>query len=112
MSKAVTRANKIMRPLKDYIELGIKNKEVLKVVEILNQLDNDELTFIMAKYVKFAERDPTPRQIKLPKPKQVYEHLGMCVADYRSLQSTLSNKIYELYYEDYFEQYTRDNAGI
>ena len=54
MKDRIYACNRIMRPLKAYLERGESNENVLNLVGVLNQLDDDELAFVMAKYVTLA----------------------------------------------------------
>lgn len=88
--------NRLMKPLKAYIERGESNENVLKVVQILNQLEDDELAFIMAKYVTLATFREDGRMINIANATMVKDHLKITDTEFNSLQHKVSNKVYDL----------------
>ena len=101
MRSVIHQMNHIMRPLKGYVEQGVADKSVMRLVEVLNQLDDTELRLIMAKYVKLAKSVSGARQVKLPLKTDVLKHLGMKPDDYEAIERRTANRVNKLYHEGY-----------
>ena len=101
MKSVIHQMNHIMRPLKGYVEQGVADKSVMRLVEVLNQLDDTELRLIMAKYVKLAKSVSGARQVKLPLKTDVLKHLGMKLDDYKAIERDTANRVNKLYHDTY-----------
>ena len=107
MRNKIYVCNRIMRPLKAYIERGESNEHVLKAVQILNQLEDDELAFIMVKYVTLATFREDSKVIKQANATKVKDHLQIKDKDFKSLQNKVSNRVYDLYFDEQDKAYQR-----
>lgn len=87
-----------MRPLKAYLERGESNEHVLQLINVLNQLEDDELAFIMAKYVTLATFRDDGNVIKQANATKLKDHLQIKDKDFKSLQNKVSNRVYDLYF--------------
>ena len=110
MRNKIYVCNRIMRPLKAYIERGESNEHVLKAVQILNQLEDDELAFIMVKYVTLATFREDSKVIKQANATKVKDHLQIKDKDFKSLQNKVSNRVYDLYFAEQDETYQREQG--
>lgn len=108
MRNRIHVCNRLMKPLKAYIERGESDEHVLKVVQILNQLEDDELTFIMAKYVTLASFRDDGKVIKQANATKLKDHLQIKDKDFKSLQNKVSNRVYDLYFAEQDETYQRE----
>lgn len=104
MRHAIYACNMIMRPLKSYIERGTTDEHVLKAVQILNQLEDDELAFIMAKYVTLAKFSNDARIISVPTATELKEHLQLGGKAFGMLKYRTNEKVCNLSYERYLEE--------
>ena len=77
MKNRIYACNRIMRPLKAYLERGESNENVLNLVGVLNQLDDAELAFVMAKYVTLATFREDGRMINQASSAELKEHLNL-----------------------------------
>lgn len=92
--------NKLMKPLKAYIERGESNEHVLQLVNVLNQLEDDELAFIMAKYVTLATFRDDGKVINQANATMIKDHLNIKDKEFNSLQHKVNNRIYDLYFAE------------
>lgn len=100
MRKRIHVCNRLMKPLKAYIERGETDEHVLKAVQILNQLEDDELAFIMAKYVTLATFRDDGKIINQANATMVKDHLKITDTEFNSLQQKASNSVYDLYFAE------------
>jgi uncharacterized protein YdcH (DUF465 family) len=108
----IHQMNHIMRPLKGYVEQGVADKSVMRLVEVLNKLDDSELRLIMAKYVKLAKSVSGARQVKLPLKTDVLKHLGMKLDDYEAIERGTANRVNKLYYDTYKKELKQADEGF
>lgn len=107
MRNRIHVCNRIMRPLKAYIERGESNAHVLQLVNVLNQLEDDELAFVMAKYVTLASFRDDGKVIKQANATMIKDHLNIKVKEFKSLQNKVSNRVYDLYFAEQDKAYQR-----
>ena len=112
MRSVIHQMNHIMRPLKGYVEQGVADKSVMRLVEVLNQLDDTELSLIMAKYVKLAKSVSGARQVKLPLKTDILKHLGMQLDDYEAIERDTANRVNKLYHEGYKKELKQADEGF
>ena len=98
MKDRIYACNRIMRPLKAYIERGESNENVLNLVGVLNQLDDNELAFVMAKYVTLATFRDDGRMINQANSTKLKEHLNLKGKAFGKLEHSVYTKVYELYF--------------
>lgn len=107
MRNRIHVCNRLMRPLKAYIERGESDEHVLKAVQILNQLEDDELAFIMAKYVTLATFRDDGKKINQANATMIKAHLNIKDKKFKSLQHKASNSVYDLYFAEQDKTYQR-----
>lgn len=100
MRNRIHICNRLMKPLKAYIERAESDEHVLKAVQILNQLEDDELAFIMAKYVTLATFRDDAKIINQANATMVKDHLKITDTEFNSLQHKVSNRVYDLYFAE------------
>jgi len=110
MKDRIHVCNRIMRPLKAYIERGESNENVLNIVKVLNQLDDNELAFVMAKYVTLATFREDGRMINIANSKKLKEHLNLKTKAFGQLEHSVYTKVYELYFAEKNEKYNQEQA--
>lgn len=99
MTSPITGCNRLMRLLKPYLEEGHTHHITERVLKVVNQLEKDELAFIMAKYVTLAELVPDGRLIRVGNAEDVRKYLKMKPKEFRQLAYHTSQKVMRLYYE-------------
>lgn len=99
MSNPIYGCNRIMRLLKPYLEEGYTHHITERVLKVVNQLEKDELAFVVAKYVTLAELVPDGRLVRVGNAEDVRKHLNMNPTDYRQLAYHTSQKVMNLYHE-------------
>ena len=107
MRNRIHVCNRLMRPLKAYIERGESNEHVLQLVNVLNQLDDDELSFVMVKYVTLATFRENGKVIKQANATKLKDHLQIKDKEFKSLQNKVSNRVYDLYFAEQDKAYRR-----
>ena len=112
MKDRIYACNRIMRPLKAYLERGESNENVLNLVGVLNQLDDDELAFVMAKYVTLATFREDGRMINQASSAELKEHLNLKGKELSKLEHSVYTKVYELYFAERIEKYKQENAEL
>ena len=110
MKDRIHACNRIMRPLKAYIERGESNENVLNIVKVLNQLDDNELAFVMAKYVTLATFREDGRMINIANATKLKEHLNLKTKAFGQLEHSVYTKVYELYFAEKNEKYNQEKA--
>lgn len=110
MKDRIHVCNRIMRPLKAYIERGESNENVLNIVKVLNQLDDNELAFVMAKYVTLATFREDGRMINIANSTKLKEHLKLKGKAFGMLEHSVYTKVYELYFAEKNEKYNQEKA--
>lgn len=110
MKDRIHVCNRIMRPLKAYIERGESNENVLNIVKVLNQLDDNELAFVMAKYVTLATFREDGRMINIANSKKLKEHFNLKTKAFGQLEHSVYTKVYELYFAEKNEKYNQEKA--
>ena len=112
MKDRIYACNRIMRPLKAYLERGESNEHVLNLVGVLNQLDDNELAFVMAKYVTLATFREDGRMINVSNSTKLKEHLNLKGKAFGKLEHSVYTKVYELYFAERIEKYKQENAEL
>ena len=112
MKDRIYACNRIMRPLKAYLERGESNENVLNLVGVLNQLDDNELAFVMAKYVTLATFRDDGRMINVANTTKLKEHLNLKGKAFGKLENNVYTKVYELYFAERIEKYKQENAEL
>ena len=112
MKNRIYACNRLMKPLKAYIERGESNENVLKLVEVLNQLDDNELAFVMAKYVTLATFRDDGKMINQANSTKLKEHLNLKGKAFGQLEHSVYTKVYELYFAERIEKYKQENAEL
>ena len=112
MKDRIYACNRIMRPLKAYLERGESNENVLNLVGVLNQLDDQELAFVMAKYVTLATFREDGRMINQANSTKLKEHLNLKGKAFGKLEHSVYTKVYELYFAERIEKYNQENAEL
>lgn len=112
MKDRIYACNRIMRPLKAYLERGESNENVLNLVGVLNQLNDNELAFVMAKYVTLATYRDDGRQINQATTAKLKEHLNLKGKAFSKLEHSVYTKVYELYFAERIEKYKQENAEL
>ena len=112
MKDRIYACNRIMRPLKAYLERGESNENVLNLVGVLNQLDDQELAFVMAKYVTLATFREDGRMINQASSAELKEHLKLSGKELSKLENSVYTKVYELYFAERMEKYKQENAEL
>ena len=112
MKNRIYACNRIMRPLKAYLERGESNENVLNLIGVLNQLDDQELAFVMAKYVTLATYRDDGRQINQATTAELKQHLKLSGKELSKLEHSVYTKVYELYFAERIEKYKQENAEL
>ena len=112
MKDRIYACNRIMRPLKAYLERGESNENVLNLVGVLNQLNDDELAFVMAKYVTLATHRDDGRMINQASSAKLKQHLNLKGKAFGKLENSVYTKVYELYFAERIEKYKQENAEL
>ena len=112
MKDRIFACNRIMRPLKAYLERGESNENVLNLVGVLNQLNDNELAFVMAKYVTLATFREDGRMINQANSTKLKEHLKLSGKELSKLEHSVYTKVYELYFAERIEKYKQENADL
>ena len=110
MKHRIHACNRIMRPLNAYIERGESNENVLNIVKVLNQLDDKELAFVMAKYVTLATFREDGRMINVANSTKLKEHFNLKTKAFGQLEHSVYTKVYELYFAESIERYKKEQA--
>ena len=112
MKDRIYACNRIMRPLKAYLERGESNENVLSLVGVLNQLNDNELAFVMAKYVTLATYRDDGRVINQASSAKLKQHLKLSGKELSKLEHSVYTKVYELYFAERIEKYKQENAEL
>lgn len=99
MTSPIIKCNNLMKLLKPYLENGYTHNITEKLLKVVNQLEQQELAFIMAKYVTLAERVDSKHLIKVGKAEDVRKHLNITPKEFNQLAYHTSQKVMRLYYE-------------
>lgn len=100
MTSPIHKCNRIMRLLKPYLEEGYTHHITERVLKVVNQLEKDELAYIMAKYVTLAELVPDGRKVKVGNAEEVRNYLNMNPTDYRQLAYHTSQKVLDIHHKE------------
>lgn len=100
MSSPIYGCNRIMRLLKPYLEEGYTHHITDRVLKVVNQLEKDELAFIMAKYVTLAELVPNGHLVRVGNAEDVRKYLNMKPTEFQRLAYFTSQKVMRLYREE------------
>ncbi|MFL2129569.1 hypothetical protein [Ruoffia sp. FAM 26255] len=109
MKDRIYACNRIMRPLKAYIERGESNENVLNLVGVLNQLNDNELAFVMAKYVTLATFRDDGKIINQASSAKLKEHLNLKGKAFGKLEHSVYEKVHELYFEEIIDRYRQED---
>lgn len=99
MTSPIYPCNRLMKVLKPYLERGETHYITEDVLKVVNQLDKNELAYIMAKYVACAELVGGMRMIKVGNAENVRKHLGLQPKEFSSLAYQTSQRVMKLYRE-------------
>lgn len=102
--------NRIMRPLKAYIEYGESNENIPNLVGVLNQLNDNELAFVLAKYVTLATYRDDGRIINQASSAKLKQHLKLSGKELSKLENSVYEKVYDMYFAGMFARYRQDDA--
>lgn len=101
MTSPIPKCNRLMKLLKPYLEEGYTHYITERVLKVVNQLEQHELAFIMAKYVTLAELVPNGHLVRVGNAEDVRKHLNMTPKEFNELAYQTSQKVMDLYYKDY-----------
>lgn len=102
--------NRIMRPLKAYIEYGESNENIPNLVGVLNQLNDNELAFVLAKYVTLATYRDDGRMINQASSAKLKQHLKLSGKELSKLENSVYEKVYDLCFAEIINTYRQADA--